>query len=191
MRRISPPSTRVPINACGPPRRACRSPLPLTGVCRGPAQPVHRRARAPRGHRPFGVVRTRSSPRGISRLVRRPRGEQAVLATLSHSGPRVTLALLRLPTRGWGWGGRGGFGRNFSAPLLAQRFRREHLPAQGRLYGPCYTRSPSPPRARGPGLVTGINKTTDAVTRVPVCSLPTYTHAHAYDMRTHVRAHRT
>jgi hypothetical protein len=92
--------------------------------------------------------------------VPRPQGEQAVLATLSHSGPRVSVALLRLPTReGWGGVGWGGW-KGFRLPSRPRG--SEHLPAQGRLCGPCYTRSTrAAPRARGPAgtLARGIART--------------------------------
>jgi hypothetical protein len=89
VRIISPPSTRVPTNACGPPRRACGSP-----ACAGALHSPYRRARAPRGHRPPGVARTpRSRPSGISRLVPRPRGEQAEVRPLgTEHPPRDILA---------------------------------------------------------------------------------------------------
>ena len=65
------------------------------------------------------MVRTHSK-HAVSRLVPGPRGEQAILTTLSHLGPRVTVAILRLPTRA----GRAGWGlQGIWAPLLALRFR--------------------------------------------------------------------
>jgi hypothetical protein len=71
-------------------------------------------------------------------------GEQAILATLSHSGPRVTVWPSFVYPPGVGGGGWKGFLGSPPGPEI----QSSHLPAQGRLCGPCYTRSPSRAAAR-------------------------------------------
>jgi hypothetical protein len=159
VRRISPLSTRVPVRVALPVARvAVRRVQGRYTVRKVPPRPRPSRASPSRcGSDPLKATRhIQASAQAVGRAgcPRHP---------YSHSGPRVTVALLRLPTRGLGGGGgvgrglaapppppggggaAGGVGREFSAPPSRPR-GSEHPPAQGRLCGPCYTRSPT--RAR-------------------------------------------
>jgi hypothetical protein len=139
VRRISPLSTRVPVRVALPVARvAVRRVQGRYTVRKVPPRPRPSRASPSRcGSDPLKATRhIQASAQAVGRAgcPRHP---------YSHSGPRVTVALLRLPTRGLGGGG--GVGRDFSAPPTRPR-GYEPPPAQGRLCGPCYTRSPT--RAR-------------------------------------------
>ena len=147
------------MRVCGPPRRAAS----LSGVRRlpeaRPAQSVPRRARAPRGHRPPGVARTRSRPRGKAvyptyiQAVCPGRGASRLSSphSYSHSGQRVRNCGPS-PTHHRVLGGRGGWKGFIRLPLPAQRFRAPRSAqrhSQGRLCGPCvFAVTRAAPRAR-------------------------------------------
>ena len=152
MRRISPLSTRVPVRVALPVARvAVRRVQGRYTVRKVPPRPRPSRASPSRcGSDPLKATRhIQASAQAVGRAgcPRHP---------YSHSGPRVTVALLRLPTRGLGGGGGGLEGISRLPPPGPEVQSTSRLRAD---YAGPVTRAA--PRARGPAgaLARGIAPT--------------------------------